>query len=74
MQAGNQFLRGIWFVAVAVMMTFSPARAQSIMDEVHIQPRVKTAQPGPLNVVTKTAAGIIRKTVETSFGTSDGHG
>jgi len=45
-------------------MTFSPARAQSIMDEVHIQPRVKTAQPGSLNVLTKTATGIIRKTVE----------
>src|SRR5580693_2860908 len=64
MQAGNQFFPGIWFVAVAVMMTFSSARAQSIMDEVHIQPRVKTAQPGSLNVLTKTATGIIRKTVE----------
>jgi Ca-activated chloride channel family protein len=64
MQAGNQFFPGIWFVAVAVMMTFSSARAQSIMDEVHIQPRVKTAQPGSLSVLTKTATGIIRKTVE----------
>jgi hypothetical protein len=39
----------MWAVAVAVMMSVSSAPAQSNIDEVHIETRVKPAQPGALN-------------------------
>src|SRR5579864_2527193 len=64
MQIGYQFLRTIWFVALVVMISFSAGLAQSSMDEVHIEPRVRAAQPGYPNSTAKTAMGIIRTSVE----------
>jgi Ca-activated chloride channel family protein len=64
MQMGYQFLRTIWFVALVVMISFSAGLAQSSMDEVHIEPRVRAAQPGYPNSTAKTAMGIIRTSVE----------
>ncbi len=61
MQSGKQLVRGIWFVAIAVIMNFSEARAQSAIDAVHIEPRV---QPDSQRALAKTTMGVIRKNVE----------
>ena len=55
MQAGQQFLHGMGFVAVYAMLNFSIALAQNGIDEVHIQPRVQTSQ--------QSTTGVIRKNV-----------
>jgi Ca-activated chloride channel homolog len=64
MQAGKQFLRRIWLVAIALMPSFSPAHAQSAIDEVHIAPRVRSIQPESPSALAKSATGIFRTTVE----------
>jgi len=58
------FLSRVVGIAIAVMMNFCPAPAQSTMDDVHIEPRGRAAQPDSLNSVNKTAMGTIRKSVE----------
>jgi Ca-activated chloride channel family protein len=46
------------------MLSFSVAHAQSTIDEVHIEPRVRSTQPESPIALAKSATGIIRTTVE----------
>lgn len=64
MQAGKQCLCSIGFVAVAVMMNLSILSAQSAIDEVHIQPRARSAKPEVPGALAQGAMGIIRESVE----------
>ena len=64
MQAGKPSLTQICFVAIAVILTFRPARAQTDLNDVHIAPRVQSDQPDALGSVARTTTGIIRTTVE----------
>jgi Ca-activated chloride channel family protein len=64
MQAGKQCLCSIGFVAVAAMMNLSILSAQSVIDEVHIQPRAQSAKPDVPNALAQGAMGIIRESVE----------
>jgi Ca-activated chloride channel family protein len=64
MQSGKQFFLRIWFAAIALMLSFSSAHAQSAIDEVHIVPRVRSTQPESPSAPAKSATGIIRTSVE----------
>jgi Ca-activated chloride channel family protein len=64
MQAGRQSLTQICFVAMAVILTFRPAHAQTDLNDVHIAPRIQAAQQDVLSSLARTTTGIIRKTVE----------
>ncbi len=64
MLAGKPSFIQIWFVAIAMVLAFSYARAQSNTDQVHITPRVQSSQPESLSALAKSATATIRKTVE----------
>jgi Ca-activated chloride channel family protein len=64
MQVRKKMCRGICFVAIAQMLSFSVAHAQSTIDEVHIEPRVRSTQPESPSAPAKSATGTIRTTVE----------
>jgi Ca-activated chloride channel family protein len=64
MQVGEKMCRGICSVAIALMLSFSVAHAQSTIDEVHIEPRVRSTQPESPSALAKSATGTIRTTVE----------
>ncbi len=64
MQAGKPSLTQICFVAIAVILTFRPARAQTDLNDVHIAPRVQSDQPDAPGSVARTTTGIIRTNVE----------
>jgi len=64
MQLGKQFLPSILLIAIAVMINFCPASAQSTIDDVHVAPRVQLARSEPPEVPAETGMGTIRKTVE----------
>jgi Ca-activated chloride channel family protein len=64
MLVGKKMCRGICSVAIAQMLSFSVAHAQSTIDEVHIEPRVRSTQPESPSALAKSATGTIRTTVE----------
>jgi Ca-activated chloride channel family protein len=64
MQVRKKMCRGICSVAIAQMLSFSVAHAQSTIDEVHIEPRVRSTQPESPSALAKSATGTIRTTVE----------
>ena len=64
MQAGKPSVNQVCFVAIAVILTLRQAHAQTDVSDVHIAPRVQSAQPDALSSSARTTAGIIRKTVE----------
>jgi hypothetical protein len=59
----NNFYRTVSLVAIAVMMNFSPATAQSAIDQAHVEPRAQTSRADSTNSLAKTADAMIRKTV-----------
>ena len=64
MQVRKKMCRGICSVAIAQMLSFSVAHAQSTIDEVHIEPRVRSTQPESPSALARSATGTIRTTVE----------
>src|ERR1700739_1338466 len=64
MQAGKPSLTQTCFVAIAVILTFRQARAQTDLNDVHIAPKVQSAEPDALSSLARTTTGILRKTVE----------
>ena len=63
MQMGAQFLRTIWLIALAMMISYSAASAQSATDLAHVEPRVQIARSDSPQVLANTSIGIIRKSV-----------
>jgi len=64
MRMGAQFLRIIWLIALAMMIGFSAASAQSAIDSAHVEPRVQVARSDSPPVLANTSIGIIRKSVD----------
>jgi hypothetical protein len=59
----NNFYRTVSLLAIAVMMNFSSATAQSAIDQAHVEPRTQRSRADSMNSVAKTENAIIRKTV-----------
>lgn len=64
MTVDKEFWRRICFVALVGVMQHCSAHAQSTIDSVHIEPRVRTARSDSPNAVAATAMGTIRASVE----------
>ena len=62
MQSGQSFSSRVWFIVIALMLGLSQAGAQTDVNDVHVAPRVQSADA--LHSLERGAKGVIRTTVE----------
>ena len=64
MQTGKQWLGYICFDAALMVLSFSYARAQNTVDEVHVASNAAPVYAAGFRSLSKENAGLIRKSVE----------